>query len=82
MICFLIHYLSDFLPKNTEYCGTFCYPSVSQSPYLHTVGEKLLPGIDVLWTGESSTVSCQLTGIIATVKQTVIFVRVVDRKCR
>ncbi|KAG7236374.1 hypothetical protein INR49_001071 [Caranx melampygus] len=40
-----------FLFCPTEYCGTFCYPSVSHSPYLHTVGEKLLPGIDVLWTG-------------------------------
>nr|XP_046258393.1 protein O-GlcNAcase isoform X4 [Scatophagus argus] len=40
-----------FLFCPTEYCGTFCYPSVSQSPYLRTVGEKLLPGIDVLWTG-------------------------------
>ncbi|KAJ0005164.1 hypothetical protein NQD34_011378 [Periophthalmus magnuspinnatus] len=40
-----------FLFCPTEYCGTFCYPNVSQSPYLHTVGEKLLPGIDVLWTG-------------------------------
>lgn len=45
------HYLFDFL-QNPEYCGTFCYPNVPQSPYLHTVGEKLLPGIDVLWTGE------------------------------
>lgn len=53
--CFL------FLPCNTEYCGTFCYPNVPQSPYLHTVGEKLLPGIDVLWTGKSNTVFCQLT---------------------
>lgn len=43
----------------TEYCGTFCYPNVPQSPYLHTVGEKLLPGIDVLWTGESCTVFCK-----------------------
>ncbi|KAK7810900.1 hypothetical protein U0070_013554 [Myodes glareolus] len=34
-----------------KYCGTFCYPNVSQSPYLRTVGEKLLPGIEVLWTG-------------------------------
>lgn len=34
-----------------EYCGTFCYPNVAQSPYLRTVGEKLLPGIEVLWTG-------------------------------
>ncbi|KAM9366035.1 protein O-GlcNAcase isoform 1-T1 [Pholidichthys leucotaenia] len=41
----------SFLFCPTEYCGTFCYPSVSQSPYLRTVGEKLLPGIDVLWTG-------------------------------
>lgn len=41
------------LPCNTEYCGTFCYPNVAQSPYLHTVGEKLLLGIEVLWTGES-----------------------------
>ncbi|XP_059214988.1 protein O-GlcNAcase [Centropristis striata] len=40
-----------FLFCPTEYCGTFCYPSVSQSPYLHTVGEKLLPDIEVLWTG-------------------------------
>ncbi|XP_015233148.1 PREDICTED: protein O-GlcNAcase isoform X2 [Cyprinodon variegatus] len=40
-----------FLFCPTEYCGTFCYPNVSQSPYLHTVGEKLLPSIDVLWTG-------------------------------
>ncbi|XP_014910045.1 protein O-GlcNAcase isoform X1 [Poecilia latipinna] len=40
-----------FLFCPTEYCGTFCYPSVSQSPYLRTVGEKLLPSIDVLWTG-------------------------------
>uniref|UniRef100_A0A8C6SXR8 Protein O-GlcNAcase n=1 Tax=Neogobius melanostomus TaxID=47308 RepID=A0A8C6SXR8_9GOBI len=40
-----------FLFCPTEYCGTFCYPNVPQSPYLHTVGEKLLPDIDVLWTG-------------------------------
>uniref|UniRef100_A0A8C6KPW5 O-GlcNAcase n=1 Tax=Nothobranchius furzeri TaxID=105023 RepID=A0A8C6KPW5_NOTFU len=51
-----------FLFCPTEYCGTFCYPSVSQSPYLRTVGEKLLPDIDVLWTadGEDSTVSIQI----------------------
>lgn len=53
--CFLwmfIHCLFVVLPWYPEYCGTFCYPNVPQSPYLHTVGEKLLPGIDVLWTGE------------------------------
>lgn len=54
----MLHYISYIIilfvlfPSNPEYCGTFCYPSVSQSPYLHTVGEKLLPSIDILWTGE------------------------------
>ncbi|MEE6486093.1 hypothetical protein FKM82_014501 [Ascaphus truei] len=40
-----------FLFCPTEYCGTFCFPNAAQSPYLRTVGEKLLPGIEVLWTG-------------------------------
>ncbi|KAM6972536.1 protein O-GlcNAcase [Aplochiton taeniatus] len=40
-----------FLFCPTDYCAAFCTPNVSLSPYLHTVGEKLLPGIDVLWTG-------------------------------
>ncbi|KAG8435392.1 hypothetical protein GDO86_013371 [Hymenochirus boettgeri] len=50
----IFQYLSEpqtFLFCPTEYCGTFCYPNVAQSPYLRTVGEKLLPGIEVLWTG-------------------------------
>lgn len=47
----------DFCCSNPEYCGTLCYPNVSQSPYLRTVGEKLLPAIDVLWTGEFKTTS-------------------------
>uniref|UniRef100_A0A6Q2WVQ1 Protein O-GlcNAcase n=1 Tax=Esox lucius TaxID=8010 RepID=A0A6Q2WVQ1_ESOLU len=50
----IFQYLGEpetFLFCPTEYCGTFCYPSVAQSPYLHTVGEKLLPGVEVLWTG-------------------------------
>ncbi|XP_053305820.1 protein O-GlcNAcase [Spea bombifrons] len=50
----IYQYLNEpetFLFCPTEYCGTFCYPNVAQSPYLHTVGEKLLPGIEVLWTG-------------------------------
>ncbi|KAJ8418105.1 hypothetical protein AAFF_G00138140 [Aldrovandia affinis] len=50
----IFQYLGEpetFLFCPTEYCGTFCYPNVSQSPYLRTVGEKLLPGIEVLWTG-------------------------------
>lgn len=40
-----------FLFCPTDYCASFCTPNVSQSSYLHTVGEKLLPGIDILWTG-------------------------------
>uniref|UniRef100_A0A4W5PG13 protein O-GlcNAcase n=1 Tax=Hucho hucho TaxID=62062 RepID=A0A4W5PG13_9TELE len=40
-----------FLFCPTDYCAAFCTPTVSQSAYLHTVGENLLPGIDVLWTG-------------------------------
>ncbi|XP_053548462.1 protein O-GlcNAcase [Bombina bombina] len=50
----IYQYLSEpetFLFCPTEYCGTFCFPNVAQSPYLRTVGEKLLPGIEVLWTG-------------------------------
>ncbi|TSK42173.1 Protein O-GlcNAcase [Bagarius yarrelli] len=50
----IFQYLGEpetFLFCPTEYCGTFCYPNVAQSPYLRTVGEKLLPGVDVLWTG-------------------------------
>ncbi|XP_051507524.1 protein O-GlcNAcase-like [Myxocyprinus asiaticus] len=50
----IFQYLGEpdiFLFCPTEYCGTFCYPNVSQSPYLHTIGEKLLPGVEVLWTG-------------------------------
>lgn len=77
LLYLFVYSLFVFLPWNTEYCGTFCYPNVSQSPYLHTVGEKLLPDIDVLWTGEPNT--GQLANIIATLKQIVIYVRVVDK---
>uniref|UniRef100_A0AAR2JJY9 protein O-GlcNAcase n=1 Tax=Pygocentrus nattereri TaxID=42514 RepID=A0AAR2JJY9_PYGNA len=50
----IFQYLGEpetFLFCPTEYCGTFCYPNVAQSPYLRTIGEKLLPGIEILWTG-------------------------------
>uniref|UniRef100_A0A3B5M4N5 O-GlcNAcase like n=1 Tax=Xiphophorus couchianus TaxID=32473 RepID=A0A3B5M4N5_9TELE len=40
-----------FLFCPTDYCTAFCIPNVPQSSYLQTVGEKLLPGIDILWTG-------------------------------
>nr|XP_032808407.1 protein O-GlcNAcase isoform X1 [Petromyzon marinus] len=42
---------ASFMFCPTEYCGSLCYPNPAQSPYLQTVGEKLLPNIDVLWTG-------------------------------
>uniref|UniRef100_A0A8C2JDQ4 O-GlcNAcase like n=1 Tax=Cyprinus carpio TaxID=7962 RepID=A0A8C2JDQ4_CYPCA len=40
-----------FLFCPTDYCAAFCTPSVPQSAYLNTVGEKLNAGIDILWTG-------------------------------
>ncbi|KAG5855267.1 hypothetical protein ANANG_G00047290 [Anguilla anguilla] len=40
-----------FMICPTDYCGTFCSPSVSESSYLRTVGDNLLQGIEVLWTG-------------------------------
>ncbi|XP_077574492.1 protein O-GlcNAcase isoform X1 [Stigmatopora nigra] len=40
-----------FLFCPTDYCAAFCTPNVSRSSYLQTVGDELLPGIDVLWTG-------------------------------
>jgi protein O-GlcNAcase/histone acetyltransferase len=35
----------------TEYCGRFATPSVGASPYLRTLGERLDPAVEVLWTG-------------------------------
>ncbi|XP_043107784.1 protein O-GlcNAcase [Puntigrus tetrazona] len=40
-----------FLFCPTDYCAAFCTPSVPQSAYLNTVGERLDAGIDILWTG-------------------------------
>ncbi|XP_076843402.1 protein O-GlcNAcase [Brachyhypopomus gauderio] len=51
---------SVFLFCPTEYCGSLCSPSVSKSPYLLTVGEDLLPGISVIWTG-SKVISRELS---------------------
>ena len=41
-----------FLFCPTEYCATRAVPTVSNSEYLNTIGSKLLPNIDILWTGE------------------------------
>ncbi|XP_032915600.1 protein O-GlcNAcase-like isoform X7 [Catharus ustulatus] len=42
---------SIFLFCPTEYCSSLCSPSPSQSCYLQTIGQELLPGIGVIWTG-------------------------------
>ncbi|NXE71437.1 OGA GlcNAcase, partial [Calcarius ornatus] len=44
---------SVFLFCPTEYCSSLCSPSPSQSCYLQTIGQELLPGIAVIWTGEA-----------------------------
>ncbi|XP_041937485.1 protein O-GlcNAcase [Alosa sapidissima] len=49
-----------FLFCPTEYCDSLCSPSVAKSPYLITVGEDLLPGISVIWTG-SKVISRELS---------------------
>ena len=35
----------------SEYCKTRSFPTVKKSEYLNTIGEKLHPDIDILWTG-------------------------------
>nr|CAG4636800.1 EOG090X01OH [Ceriodaphnia reticulata]SVE72785.1 EOG090X01OH [Ceriodaphnia reticulata] len=40
-----------FLFCPTQYCGSRAVPDVPNSEYLNTIGSKLAPGIDVMWTG-------------------------------
>ena len=35
-----------------EYCGTRAIPSVETSDYLITLGNKLNPKINIMWTGD------------------------------
>ncbi|XP_042870667.1 protein O-GlcNAcase-like isoform X2 [Penaeus japonicus] len=35
----------------TQYCSTRAVPSVQTSEYLNTIGQKLAPEIDIMWTG-------------------------------
>ena len=56
----------------SEYCATRAVPNVEQSEYLHTIGSKLLPGIDVMWTGDkvvTKTITLQSIQEIAHVLQ-------------
>ncbi|XP_071827558.1 protein O-GlcNAcase-like isoform X2 [Apostichopus japonicus] len=55
-----------FLFCPTEYCATRADPEISKSEYLATVGNKLLPAINVMWTGPK-VVSKEIT--VASVKE-------------
>ncbi|PAV92133.1 hypothetical protein WR25_26403 isoform B [Diploscapter pachys] len=35
----------------TEYCESRAVPQLNESEYLHTIGEKLHPDIQIMWTG-------------------------------
>ncbi|XP_018901156.1 protein O-GlcNAcase isoform X2 [Bemisia tabaci] len=40
-----------FLLCPTQYCAARAVPNVSNSEYLNTLGSKLAPDIDIMWTG-------------------------------
>ncbi|KAM6346767.1 LOW QUALITY PROTEIN: protein O-GlcNAcase-like [Podargus strigoides] len=54
---------SIFLFCPTEYCSSLCSPSPSQSSYLLTLAQELLPGIGVIWTG-TKVVSRELSATL------------------
>ncbi|XP_064629897.1 protein O-GlcNAcase-like isoform X2 [Lineus longissimus] len=59
-----------FLFCPTEYCASRAFPNVATSEYLTTIGSKLLPGIDIMWTGSkviSKSISVDSLEAIATV---------------
>ena len=41
-----------FLFCPTQYCTTRAVPTVATSEYLKTIGSKLAPDIDIMWTGD------------------------------
>lgn len=41
-----------FLLCPTQYCSTRASPNVTDSEYLNTLGAKLMPEINIMWTGE------------------------------
>ena len=57
MFCFLFGYVSKLSCSSclcydlSEYCTSRAVPNIQSSGYLNTLGAKLLPGIDVMWTG-------------------------------
>uniref|UniRef100_A0A663NDB4 GH84 domain-containing protein n=1 Tax=Athene cunicularia TaxID=194338 RepID=A0A663NDB4_ATHCN len=54
---------SVFLFCPTEYCSSLCSPSPRQSCYLLTIGQELLPGIGIIWTGPK-VVSQELSAVL------------------
>lgn len=40
-----------FLVCPTQYCSARAVPNVQNSDYLNTLGSKLAPQIDIMWTG-------------------------------
>ncbi|NXT24281.1 OGA GlcNAcase, partial [Syrrhaptes paradoxus] len=52
-----------FLFCPTEYCSSLCSPGPGQSLYLLTLGQELLPGIGVIWTGPK-VVSRELSPVL------------------
>src|SRR6218665_1073757 len=40
-----------FLFCPTEYCTSRARPNITESQYLQTIGSKLLPSIEIMWTG-------------------------------
>ncbi len=41
----------QFLFCPTEYCGRMANPSVTHSPYLRELGQRLDPALEIFWTG-------------------------------
>lgn len=41
-----------FLFCPTQYCTTRALPTIASSEYLKTIGSKLAPDIDIMWTGD------------------------------
>ena len=68
-----------------EYCASRAVPNVSLSEYLNTIGSKLLPGVDILWTGKLSLLKCvrkkknDSTFTIASIIQLAIVAFLVER---
>lgn len=41
-----------FMVCPTQYCSARAAPNVQNSEYLNTLGSKLAPEVDIMWTGD------------------------------